>query len=72
MSLATPVPAEACPGKTMRMNGSTAAICYGCQRYVARAASSIEPRASLDPANQVWACPDRLGVFEATEKARPK
>lgn len=59
---------ESCPGKTLRMNGSTAAICYGCQRYGARAVASIEPRASLDVTSQVWQCPDRLGAFGYTEQ----
>lgn len=53
----------ACPGKTLRLRGSTAAICYGCSRYGARADAAIEPRAALDQASHTWHCPDRVGSF---------
>ena len=63
-------PIQGCPGKTMRMQGTTAAICYGCQRYGAHAESSIEPRASLDSMSHTWVCPDRLGAFAYRQEAR--
>lgn len=57
------VPTQGCPGKAMRMQGATAAICYGCARYGLASPHPIEPRAQLDPATSTWTCPDRLGSF---------
>lgn len=64
-------PVQGCPGKTLRMQGATAAICYGCQRYGAHVAEAIEPRASLDQTSHTWHCPDRVGSFAYSQQVRP-
>lgn len=53
---------QGCPGQYMRVSGTTAAICYGCARY-GEPGPQIEPRAAIEPATRVWACPDRIVSF---------
>lgn len=50
---------EGCPGQYLRLRGTTAAFCYGCDRYE-RTGPQVKPLAAYSPELGAWDCPNKL------------